>query len=542
MPSAEEFDDGDDQAESTPVFELDDYDDVDSFVQDLLAPAEGDDSPSPAAVRPAPRASRAAAPQPAAGKSSSAKQPQVVVAAKKATRAIIQPTEKKLAVPLKPELVLDAALAARMSRMSDSRTLTAKGIKTLQNQWSEENKARTRDGLVRGLVNAGKAKFGTTHIYGSKEELDRLVVGLRTPSIAFEYLIGNDIFPLGCLLMIAGQWGTCKSMLLYEFFRWCWVQSGLNIHTDTEAKFDADFAYRVMRAAESDLPMISTRAVSLEKMQAIITYYIKELKAQFTGTKEAPGPGKTVPVCFGVDSLVGAATEELQEKLLKEGSMDRAFPLAALKNSGFLTNIKPAFDAWPFTLIIVNHLKEKTDASGNKSNFTPGGQAFNFHESFEIHTSLWKRKILTTSFSGVGVKLHCAKNSFGPTLRQIKTRFLWWKEDDENGVPQDFAIWDWDWSVCVLLLEATGLERTRLQERGLLMKAKSPSADVECMANFPALGMGKDEYLPFQEVGQMIHNNPQVSTAIRDALGIKRRFYLDQSLDKFTAAHKKKLK
>ena len=82
-----------------------------------------------------------------------------------------------------------------------------------------------------------------------------------------------------------------------------------------------------------------------------------------------------------------------------------------------------------------------------------------------------------------------------------------------------------------------GIQRQRLADRDLLIKCKSPSADVECLANLRALGMGKDEFLPFQEVGQMIQDNVEVSNRIRDALNIKRRYQLDRPYDELVAKH-----
>jgi len=55
------------------------------------------------------------------------------------------------------------------------------------------------------------------------------------------------------------------------------------------------------------------------------------------------------------------------------------------------------------------------------------------------------------------------------------------------------------------------------------MDVKSPSADIECLASVPLLGMKKGEFLPFQEVGEMIHNNPEVMALLRKALGIEVR-------------------
>jgi len=81
-----------------------------------------------------------------------------------------------------------------------------------------------------------------------------------------------------------------------------------------------------------------------------------------------------------------------------------------------------------------------------------------------------------------------------------------------------------------------------LSDRDLRIQCKSPAADLECLANFRAVGMGKDEYLPFQEVGQLIQDNEEVCNRIRDALNIKRRYHLDRPYDEIIKDHLKKAK
>jgi len=415
---------------------------------------------------------------------------------------------------------------------NSKRRLTKKGKETLRSRWNQKNSAVSRDGMMSQLLNSARDKFGSDRVFGSREELEQLCVGVPTPSLAFEYMIANDIFPLQAVMMLAGSWGTCKSALSYEFFRWIYELSGVNVHIDTEDKFDGEFASDIMRVPHGVNPIISSRANSLEQMQQMLTHYLQQVQKTMIGTKESPGPGKIVPCCFTIDSLAAAASEENQEKILKAGNAGRAHPVEALKNTGYLKSIKKQFEGWPFTLLIVNHLKEKTDDMGRSHKYTLGGEAFNFHESFQLENTVWKSKFKNSKFSGIGIRIKCSKNSFGPTGRQIRTRFLWWVEDDEaTGQPRDVFLWDWNWALCTLLNEVDGSEKTRLQDRGINIKCKSPAADVECLANLTILGMAKDEYLPFQEVGQMIQDNEEVSELIRDALNIKRRYHLDRPFD-----------
>ena len=76
-----------------------------------------------------------------------------------------------------------------------------------------------------------------------------------------------------------------------------------------------------------------------------------------------------------------------------------------------------------------------------------------------------------------------------------------------------------------------------LKERGCGIKVKSPAADVECLANLPALGMGKEEYLPWQEVGGLIQDNEEVCNLIRESLQIQRRHQLDRPYDDIVDDH-----
>lgn len=455
---------------------------------------------------------------------------------------------KKKAVKAKPAKEKETPKSTSTRRLrkkvadldkNSKRRLSKKSKETLRSRWNQKNSAVSRDGMMSQLLNSARDKFGSDRVFGSREELEQLCVGVPTPSLAFEYMIANDIFPLQSVMMLAGSWGTCKSALSYEFFRWIYELSGVSVHIDTEDKFDGEFASDIMRVPHGVNPIISSRANSLEQMQQMLTHYLQQVQKTMVGTKENPGPGKIVPCCFTIDSLAAAASEENQEKILKAGNAGRAHPVEALKNTGYLKSIKKQFEGWPFTLLIVNHLKEKTDDMGRSHKYTLGGEAFNFHESFQLENSVWKAKFKNSKFSGIGIRIKCSKNSFGPTGRQIRTRFLWWVEDDEEtGQPRDVFLWDWNWSLCTLLNEAEGSEKQRLQARGIHIKCKSPAADVECLANMQILGMGKDEYLPFQEVGQMIQDNEKVCELIRDALNIKRRYHLDRPFDEIEQDYK----
>ena len=183
------------------------------------------------------------------------------------------------------------------------------------------------------------------------------------------------------------------------------------------------------------------------------------------------------------------------------------------------------FDNWPFALFLVNHLKEKKDESTGRVELTmPGGDFSSFQESFELHTSVWREKIDTEGFDGVGVRIKCKKNGLGIKNRQVRTRMLWWEEwNEELEEYQQKTVWDWDWATTALLYDLPGKYKTRLKELDFDIQFKSPDANVECFAQSKALGMGKDQWETFADVGKMIRENTEVMELLRTALFIKRR-------------------
>ena len=427
--------------------------------------------------------------------------------------------------------------------VADGRILSKKAVTSLRDAWSDENAAKTRNALMDGFIASAKDRFGVARVFGSREELEQLAIGIPVPSLVYEWVTGNDCFLLDSVSQIAGSWSTCKSSLAYEILRWFYNRNGIAVHIDTENKFDSDFACAIMQSPPGVVPFISNRAKSLEESQDMLTYYMVETKKSLIGTKESPGPGRTVPCVYLIDSIAAAASEELQEKIIKTGHADRAHPVGPLKTKHYLDSIKSLFEGWPMALLLVTHEKSRTSADGTQETYTLGGTAQNFHESIELRNSVWKSSIRCSDFEGIGIKIRCSKNSFGPPRRSALTRFLWKIEiDEQTGEPIERYWWDWDWSICTLLDTVTGVDKEQLKRYDINITTKSPKADVECLANLPALGMGKSEFLPFVEVGKMIHANEEVKDRIRAALRIKRRPILREGYDEIVKKHISKVK
>jgi hypothetical protein len=243
---------------------------------------------------------------------------------------------------------------------------------------------------------------------------------------------------------------------------------------------------------------------------------------------------------MGLDSYAGVSSEETQKNIQKAGSASREHPVAALLNASYASTVKTFFYSLPMAMVVVNHLDIKKDDMGREVRTTKGGRSIKFQEVLEIHLSSHKR-FETANFGGSKVDLILGKSSFSPASRRIQTRVIDWVEEDPSlGRPVKNFIWDWDWSLCDLLYklqEKPSEEKKALADRGFAVKASSPTAHVDCRIHVPALGMSRDETLPYSEAGRLIHESPELSNKVRDALFISRKkplTNLDDMLKEFS--------
>jgi hypothetical protein len=255
-------------------------------------------------------------------------------------------------------------------------------------------------------------------------------------------------------------------------------------------------------------------------------YHLKADQEAFTGTKAEPGPGATVPVVFGVDSIMGKLCQETQEKIAKAGFADRSFPKEALVINNYLKTVPQMIARWPFTIVLVNHLKFGKDDMGNTVGHTAGGASISFQEGFEFQMEMRKQKLKAVDWEGKQLRINCVKNSFGPHPRSIETRMRWREEEDPDrpGCWIQRTVWDWDWALIHLL----GVHLTE-GHRAATLKANdvhvrvTKASDVDNMAWSASLGMKEADAMPWSELGAAIRADAALVKRIRTALAINTR-------------------
>lgn len=477
----------------------------------------------------------------------------------RSTTPKVQPTVPKgLAVGFKRAIEVNkerAKLRAEASKVSeqfvaerklinlDTRVKTTK-TKKVDEQWSGANRKIARDTFFGQQVVEARKKFGDDVMLGS--ETDKLVIGIPCPALAFEYVTGQDCFLLGIIIQLVGKTGLGKSAMLAEFGRWFDMAGGGMYLCEAEDKFNPAW-YESILGPEVFGRMPLYRCSSVEDWQRKNTASIKSLQRAMIGTKEEPGPGRTIPVLGGVDSITGKQSEETMEKILGEigksglrgttgtGHATRGHPVEAQVITRYMRTIPSLLKNWPFTLVLVNHLRIKKDDAGNTERVKTGGDQVGFQESLELELRKiggHKKMIRCSEFTGFPVELSCEKSSFGETHRRAQTRILWRHEQNQKtGEWHQRTVIDWDWSTVHLLNSiANGEKSDPLQRKALQaidFHIDCPSAgDVENKAWSRTLGMKAKDALSWAEVGAMIRENEDLMVELRGALRIKRRPWL----------------
>jgi hypothetical protein len=404
----------------------------------------------------------------------------------------------------------------------DDRKLSKKQREQLTKTWRGANRGRNLDAYMQAQLEEGQKKWGDSRVIAANDS-NNVLIGIKTPSLAFEYLICQDVFPLGLVMQVNGPPNSLKSSLGFEFMRWIRLAGGGSHLFEVESKFDSEWCRTIAGHGKDEHNVIVDKCDSVEEWQTRLQYRINLHQKNMQGTDKEPGPGRRFPVGFFVDTIVGKNSYETQEKTHKEGFAGRNHPVEALSITSFMKTVPQMIDEWPFALVLLNHLKFGKDDGGRDVRRTAGGVGVNFQESWELETSVRRSSISCQSWDGRVIQIKCAKNSFGPTGRSIDARLLFWDQiNEETGLNERQAMWDWNWATVKMLTDPDSKAAAMLKKADFHIKAET-TGDATATAWSAALGMKAKDAVPWDEIGDMISKNEQAKQTIRQALGIKPR-------------------
>lgn len=397
--------------------------------------------------------------------------------------------------------------------------------------WVGEQRDPQLNGMFESMRDTMQEKLGLSVSIGDESAVD--VVGLPLPALCLRYLFQSTVFPLSRIIQITGEEGSCKSSFLYELYRWHMVYGGGAVLAENENKDSPELRNSILEWNPTWLSRFElVPTCSLQEWQKVMSSFVDHMKM----IQDSPdGPGRTVPVCFSVDSIMATATEEELAQIKKEGFATRGFAVAALLIAKYMRNMPKLIKGYPFTIAGTNHLKPSTDARGLPSSSVPGGKAVKFMETFEIEMKRahGKYDIDTLEYGGMRLKFTARKNSLGPSRKSITAELLWWYTDDGTGKWRQRTAWDWN-TATIELLESFGAEGSGKKTVYNILKDITGIVVVsrgQRTAYSEKLGIPKSDPQLWRIVAAELEKRPDMLVEVYKVLGVTQRAAFDPGVD-----------
>ncbi len=351
---------------------------------------------------------------------------------------------------------------------------------------------------------------------------ERNTVGLPLPSLCWKYLLQSTTFPMPRITHITGQEGCAKTALLYDMMIWHLTYGGGGAYIENENKDQPDFRNSFFEWKTEWMNRIDVNyTATMEEWQDTITRYLAIARAQ----QDAPGgPGRTIPVVLGLDSIMGTSPAEELHKILTSGHATRGFALAANLIALYMRAVPYQIRGYPFSIIGTNHLKPSMTPQGLPTSNIPGGKSVKFMENYELEMSTDMNKdIDKADYGGLRVKIVARKNSLGISRRNIRAQLLWWFKDID-GVRRQVSAWDWDTATVELLLafhDAKG--------KKTLFNAIREVVDINVISKGErtawsrVLGVPRTQPVYFREIGMLLESRPDLLSQLYPLLNISER-------------------
>lgn len=329
----------------------------------------------------------------------------------------------------------------------------AKRAGRLPSLWVGPQRDSSIDTMFASAIEPIKAATGLDGIYLGAD-LERIIVGLPLPALCLRYLFQSTIFPLGRVIQFAGPFGSCKSAMLYELMMWHMVYGGGAALAECENKDAVQMRNGILQYNPTWLRRITYgEANKLQEWQSFLTANL----IQFQTASDLPGgPGRTIPICCGIDSLTAVDSAAEIDKVTEAGYSALGYAQQANLITRYMRQgVVHRLRGYPFTIAGTNHLKQQMTAAkpGMPPPMkSPGGEAVNFMATFLVEMSRIK-DIEREDYEGIRVGLKMAKNSIGPSRKRIESQLLWWQEmDPATGIFRQRFAWDWHTATVELLL------------------------------------------------------------------------------------------
>lgn len=351
-------------------------------------------------------------------------------------------------------------------------------------------------------------------VVGGQDSVMRF--GLPIPSLALQYALQSDVFPMAVMTMLAGKPASHKSSFAFEIARWCITAGGYARLWDAEHKFNPDLAAGILGPLPDSRSWQYRRPDTIDEwstnLAADVSLYREHFKLR---DGDDIGSGlPLIPGCTIIDSLTGRASSEISEKFEKKGETDTAQGMRIANAIGRWLQLA-TFKHLPWIVLVIRHEKEgginqSFSGFGAPQPNTPGGKAPDYHNSLDLRFSVIERtREANYGYNTVRIKVH--KNAFGVDKLSCDVRFSWTWMDEADG--KQAPRWEWDLATAQLL---ANYDRADIKQICHVTQSGTKARPLFSCRTLGVSEVNGDDF------GMALRANPEITKALQDYLHISR--------------------
>ena len=293
--------------------------------------------------------------------------------------------------------------------------------------------------MLKALRNKETGKLVTT-----PQEMKENQFGFPLKHYAQQYLFGATGLRIQVFNSIAGSAGSCKSTTLFDLMGHTCADpanggiGGIAWLFELEGKISPVLLSSILSGYGIETDENGGVGILQPKtLEDAITMLNKEIIPMY---KEL-APNNDVPMLIGFDSIGGAASRDISDKMEKEGNVGKGFHDKAVNMKHFCENVVSTIGDIPAVFVMINQEKESLNATpyGPPQKHITGGTSQVFKDGHMISNQVKK----LASGDGNQVIMKTTKTSFCDP-RKIEVYFRWNKfgksEDDYYGHHFDWAL------------------------------------------------------------------------------------------------------
>ena len=352
---------------------------------------------------------------------------------------------------------------------------------------------------------------------------------VAVPTIALQWLINSNGWPLGRMTSSAGEPKTFKSTFGYQLMQWFIMAGGMANVIDTETKAAADTLRDMIDATGIDPEILRQRctltvATTNEQWQSIVLKQSADIMKTYATPKECLIPSITI-----LDTLTGAnckaGTDELVENeggvaMSRVGQQNAKSLYQFFRDSGRRLTCGGMSERWPSVFHYVNQEQARQD--GFAGRVRAGGVSQDYYTSLDLTfkkggTSAYNKAKANKPGAGkegriitMGVRFS-AIGPDGPD-QTISVPVIVNYSTDEDGMKHREVAYDWGAADTHFLSQhynkikkVFDMETKYVQGHGMFAKSST---------------LGVDDFIRATEFGLKLQNTPEVMALLQNELCI----------------------